>query len=170
MRNFNQPRNVVLNLSAAEYNLLGVQAMLNQAIREASYYFLSAVVRDPEYWPAFFNLGNAWARLKDDEAALWSYQQAVSQCDDYAPLFVNLGILYCRLGKFEEALPYLDRAFALNPESAKCVAALGYVCYRLGELGLAWHWYSKASVLKPGDNAIRVSLQAVGEKIAEAVQ
>jgi tetratricopeptide (TPR) repeat protein len=156
--------------TAAEYNLLGVQAMLKSALREASYYFLSAVVRDPAYWPAFFNLGNAWSRLQDDQAALWAYQQALGYCEDYAPLFVNLGILHCRLGRHEEALPYLDRAFSLNPGSAQCVAALGYVCYRLGELGLAWHWYSRAMALKPDDSTIRISLQAVGEKIAEEIQ
>ena len=72
--------------TAVQYNRQGVDAMLRTSYREASYYLLSAVVCDPDYWPAFFNLGNCWAKLDDSDAAIWAYEQAVRGSDDYAPL------------------------------------------------------------------------------------
>lgn len=152
-------------LSAANYNREGASYMDRQAFREATFYFLAAVVCDPECWPAFFNLGNCWAKLGDYEAAAWAYEQAARSCTEYTPLLVNLGIAYCQNGEVEKALPYLEQAWNTNPEHAVCAAALGYVCYKLDELGLAWHWYAKAYRLKPGKEEYRESMQYIGSLI-----
>lgn len=152
--------------AAAGYNRLGVMSMLRGANREASYYLLSAVVSDPDYWPAFYNLGNCWVRLNDPEAAIWAYEQAVRTCDSHAPLFLNLGIICCRQGQAKRALPYLEQALRLNPQGAKCAAALGFACYQLKEWGLSWHWYNKALRLDPDNDGFKESLKVVGEKIS----
>ncbi|MDW7650997.1 MAG: hypothetical protein SCK29_02595 [Bacillota bacterium] len=152
--------------AAAEYNRQGAAAMLRGANREATFYLLSAVVCDPDFWPAFFNLGNCWARLGENEAAIWAYEQAVRNCEDHAPLFLNLGILQCRAGKAKQALPYLEQAWRLNPNGANQCAALGYACYHLGELGLSWHWYKNAAQLAPDNEAFRESTQFIGKKIS----
>lgn len=152
--------------AAPEYNRHGVMAMLRGANREASYYLLSAAVCDPDYWPAFYNLGNCWSQLDENEAAIWAYEQAVRNCDHHAPLFLNLGIIYCREGQAKRALPYLEQALRLNPKGAKCAAALGFVCYRLKEWGLSWHWYYKALQLDPDNQAYKDSLRIVGEMIS----
>ena len=156
--------------AAADYNRQGAQIMPCGAYRQASYYFLSAVVCDPDYWPAFFNLGNCWAKLAENDAAIWAYEQALRNCDDHGPLFTNLGIVLCREGETKRALPYLEHALQLNPESASAAAVMGYVSYQLGEWGLAWHWYRRALQLEPKNQSVKESLLAAGEKIAVAVQ
>ncbi len=150
--------------AAAIYNSLGAAAMLRKAWREASFYLLAAVVCDTDYWQAFFNLGNCWARLDDNEAAIWAYEQAVRSCEDHAPLFLNLGILHCREGKYRKALPYLEQSYRLAQGLPQMVA-LGYASYRLGKYAVAWHWYRQAYRLSPKDRRIRHSLMLVGEKI-----
>jgi len=150
--------------AAAAYNREGAILMQRSAFREASFYFLSAVVCDPDCWPAFYNLGNCWVKVNDLEAAVWAYEQAVRNCTDYAPLFLNLGITYCRLGQVEKALPYLEQAWRLDPENAQCSAALGYACYKLNELGLAWHWYYKAFRLQPKEQ-YKESMHYIGSLI-----
>jgi tetratricopeptide (TPR) repeat protein len=151
--------------NAAEYNRQGAGAMLRGAYREASFHLLSAVVCDPEFWPAFFNLGNVWSKLGDDEAAIWAYEQATDYCEDYAPLYLNLGILYCQNDRFRKALPYLEQSFRLAPDGVSQAIALGYAWYKLDEYGMAWHWYKKAYKLNPKNKKIRDSLVMVGEKI-----
>lgn len=152
--------------AAAGYNRDGATAMGRGAFREATFYLLSAIVCDPDCWPAFFNLGNCWVKLEDYEAAVWAYEQAVKNCEDYAPLYLNLGVAHCKAGQVKEALPYLEQAWRLDPEGPRCAAALGYVCYRLGELGLSWHWYAKACRLEPGKEEYRDNLQYISEQIA----
>jgi protein O-GlcNAc transferase len=151
--------------TAAVYNSLGAAAMLRRAWREASFYLLAAVVCDPDFWQAFFNLGNSWARLGDNDAAIWAYEQAVRNCDDHAPLFLNLGILHCRRGQFREALPYLKQSYRLAPRGVSQSVAIGYTWFRLGEYGNAWHWYREAYRLAPKNKRIRQSLMLVGERI-----
>lgn len=150
--------------AAQQYNRQGAEAMLRGAYREASFYLLSAVVLQPDFWPAFYNLGNTWSKLGDDEAATWAYEQAVKYCDDYAPLYLNLGIVLCRQGAFERAIPYLEQSYRLE-EGAAQATALGYAWYKLREYGLAWHWYRKAYRLDPKNRKLRDSLVLVGEKI-----
>ncbi len=151
--------------AAAAYNRQGAAAMLRRAWREASFYLLAAVVCDPDFWPAFFNLGNCWARLNEEDAAIWAYQQAVRACEDYAPLFLNLGLLYLRQGRCSEAIPYLEQAFRLEPGRVEQLVALGYAWYQLGEYALSWYWYRQALRLAPKDRRIRKSLILVGKKI-----
>lgn len=151
--------------AAVTYNRQGACAILQGHYREASFYLLAAVVCDPDFWEAFFNLGNAWARLGEDEAAVWAYEQAIRNCDEHAPLFLNLGILYCRQKRFAEALPYLEHSYRLQPDGPSVAIALGYAWYHLGDYGLSWHWYRQAYRLSPRDKRIRDSLVLVGEKI-----
>jgi tetratricopeptide (TPR) repeat protein len=162
MIRFNMPTD---QNNAVIYNSLGVAAMLRRAWREASYYLLASVISNPDYWQAFFNLGNSWARLGESDAALWAYEQALRSCDDYAPLFLNLGILHCSNGKYREALPYLEQSYRLSPQGVSQAVAIGYVWFRIGEYALAWHWYRHAYRLSPKNRRIRQSLMLVGEKI-----
>lgn len=155
--------------AAKGYNRQGAAAMLRGAYREASFYLLRAVVCDPDFWPAFFNLGNCWARMEENEAAIWAYEQAVRSCDDHAPLFLNLGILLCRQGEGKAALPYLEQSWRLCPEGASQSAALGYACFTQSELGLAWQWYKNAVRLSPDNEEFKESLQFLGEKISTAL-
>jgi len=150
--------------SAAGYNRQGTCAMLRGSYREASFYLLAAVVSDPDYWPAFFNLGNSWAKLGENEAAIWSFEQAVRNCDHHAPLFLNLGILLCREGRFSEALPYLKQSYRLNPQGLSQSVALGYVSYRLRLYSISWYWYREANRLAPNNKKIRDSLTLAEEK------
>ena len=154
--------------AAAAYNREGALSMQRGMFREASFYLLSAVVCDPDCWPAFFNLGNCWVKVGEYEAAIWAYEQAVRNCTEYAPLFVNLGIAYCQQDNIPDALPYLEQAWRIDEKSAVCAAALGYVCYKLNELGLAWHWYAKANRLKPEKCEYKESMQYIGNLISVA--
>ena len=88
MREFRQEKKE----AAAAYNREGAFYMRLGKYREAAFYLLSAVVCDPDCWPAFFNLGNCWLKLKEYQAAIWAYEQAVRNSTEYAPLFLNLGI------------------------------------------------------------------------------
>lgn len=131
---------------AASYNRHGADAMSRGKYRSATISLLSAIVSDPEFWPAFFNLGNCWAKLGQYETAIWAYEQAVRYCDEYAPLFYNLGIVYCHSGQHDKALPYLQHAWRLREEEIDALA-LGYAYTMLEQCEVADDWYETASFM-----------------------
>ena len=53
---------------------------------------------------AFYNLGNAFARLGESEAAIAAYRKAIDQRKgQYSRAYNNLGVVFLRLGRWDEA-------------------------------------------------------------------
>src|SRR5688500_11224145 len=54
--------------------------------------------------PSFYNLGNAYARMGETEAALNAYREAINQRKGkYSRALNNMGVVLLRVGRWEEA-------------------------------------------------------------------
>ena len=59
---------------------------------------------------AYNNLGNAYARLDDNEDAIRSYKKALELKIDRAGIYTDLGTSYAKLGNSEEAIKMFRKA------------------------------------------------------------
>src|SRR5947207_4361632 len=79
----------------------------------------SAVERQPDLVPAWFNLGYAYSGLHQDDEAVKAYQKALELKPDLFEARLNLGILLVELNKSEAALEQLAKAVALQPKHSR---------------------------------------------------
>ena len=100
---------------------------------------------------AFYNLGNAFARLGESEAAVAAYRKAIEQRKgQYSRAYNNLGVILLRLGRWDEAYDALISA--LNLEGFRYAEAsynLGRVYQARGQSDLAAREWHRALAVDP---------------------
>ena len=89
--------------------------------------------------PFFYNVGNAFARLGESEAAIEAYRKAIAQRrGNYSRAQHNLGVVLTRLGRWDEAEEALTAALRQeNYTYAEASYSLGRLHALRGEAGLA---------------------------------
>ena len=105
--------------------------------------------------PAFYNAGNALARLGDSDGAIAAYRKAIDQRKGgYSRALNNLGVVLFRTGRWDEAHDVLLKA--LNLESfhyAEASYNLGRVYSARGERDLAIREWRRALSVEPDHHA-----------------
>lgn len=89
------------------HNALGVIYLTKlEDFPKALEHFQKALAIDKEYSEAATNLGNTYASMKQYDAAIKSYKNALSnpQYRNAAMALHNLGMVYYRLGRYDDAL------------------------------------------------------------------
>lgn len=109
----------------------------------------------------FARLGDAHGRMKQHDAAIDAYREALRRAGDDAPW--NLWLLYGgaldQAGDWLKAKPALQRAVAAAPDEPAALNHLGYAMLEHGDdLVEATKLIAKASALRPDDAAITDSL------------
>jgi tetratricopeptide (TPR) repeat protein len=109
---------------------------------------------------AFYNLGNAFARLGESEAAVAAYRKAIEQRKgQYSRAYNNLGVVLLRLGRWDEAYDALIAA--LNLEGFRYAEAsynLGRVYQARGQSDLAAREWHRALAVDPHHEAAAQAL------------
>ena len=108
----------------------------------------------------FYNLGNAFARLGDSEAAMTAYKTAIEQRKgNYSRAYNNLGVLLLRAGRWDEAHDALLSALKLeNFRYAEASYNLGRVYAARGQNDLAAREWRRALIVDPRHDAAKLAL------------
>lgn len=73
---------------------------------------------------AYFNLGRAYNKLNDDEAAAKALKEAVELKPDDTEYQTELGAILVKLAQYREAIPPLKKALELDPENSRAINLL----------------------------------------------
>lgn len=76
--------------------------------------FQAALEINPNFAPAFANLGNLLFEEGEAEAAIVHYERAIRADPDYAIAHFNLGVAYKRVGRIADGVRALRRAQRLE--------------------------------------------------------
>lgn len=100
---------------------------------------------------SFYNLGNAFARLGESEAAVAAYQKAIEQRKgQYSRAYNNLGVVLLRLGRWDEAYDALISALKIEGfRYAEASYNLGRVYQARGQSDLAAREWHRALAVDP---------------------
>ena len=115
--------------------------------------------------PSFYNLGNAYARMGETDAALNAYRQAIDQRKGkYSRAFNNMGVILLRMGRWEEA--YEAFIGALKIESFRYAEAsynLGRLYSARGQKDLAAREWRRALTIDPEHDAAKQALATIND-------
>jgi tetratricopeptide (TPR) repeat protein len=100
---------------------------------------------------AFYNIGNALARLGDTDTAIDAYRKAIKQRHgNYPRALNNLAVMYLRQGRWDEAQETLTSALKLEDfRYGEASYNLGRVYAARGEIELAIKEWSRAVTVEP---------------------
>jgi len=109
---------------------------------------------------AFYNLGNAFARLGESEAAIAAYRKAIDQRKgQYSRAYNNLGVVLLRLGRWDEAYDALISALKIEAfRYAEASYNLGRVYEARGQSDLAAREWRRALAVDPHHEAAAQAL------------
>lgn len=126
---------------------------------------LNAIAQSNSFDPiGFYNLGNAFARLGDSEAAIAAYRTAIEQRKGrYSRAYNNLGVVLLRAGRWDEAYDALLSALKLESfRYAEASYNLGRVYSARGQRDLAAREWRRALAVDPQHDAATQALARVG--------
>ena len=109
---------------------------------------------DPEDPDAFYQLGIAYEKNKDFEAAIQAYKRVIKLKSDHAKAHYRTGMLYLAKQEYKTAVEQLKKALRIEPDSAEVNFRLGVAHDRLQEYEKAISFFSKAVEINP--NFLRV--------------
>ena len=114
----------------------------------------------------FYNLGNAFARLGNNESAIAAYRNAIQQrSGHYSRALNNLGVVLLRTGRWDEAQEALVSALQLeNFRYAEASYNLGRVYSARGQNDLAARDWRRALVIDPKHDAAKEALANTGNE------
>ena len=150
--------------SAAERNRLRLrltELLLNTGHKTEALAELNTIAKSDSFDPiGFYNLGNAFARLGDSEAAISAYKRAIEQRKGgYARAYNNLGVLLLRAGRWDEAYDaFLSALKVENFRYAEASYNLGRVYAARGQDDLAAREWRRALLVDPQHNAAKQAL------------
>ena len=100
---------------------------------------------------AFYNIGNALARLGDTDTAIDAYRKAIKQRHgNYPRALNNLAVMFMRQGRWDEAQETLTSALKLEDfRYGEASYNLGRVYAARGEIELAIKEWSRAVTVEP---------------------
>ncbi len=100
----------------------------------------------PDASVAWFNLGNAYMKLEQNEEAISAYKKSLDIYPDNANPLINIATCYAKMGRYNESLPYYEKTFKLHPEwmtSGNLNHEYGFVHVQMGELQKAEEIFNK---------------------------
>jgi|GEM_PF-969409 len=108
----------------------------------------------------FYNVGNAYARLGETDAAINSYRKAIEQRNgSYARAYNNMGVVMLRVGRWDEASDALLTALKLESfHYAEASYNLGRVYAARGQSDLAVREWQRALKVDPQHKAAALAL------------
>lgn len=141
--------------TAAERNaeqLKLAQTLVDTGKRSEALAELNKIATSSDFDPiGFYNLGNAFARLGETDAAVSAYQRAIEQRKgSYSRAYNNMGVVLLRAGRWDEAYDAFTAALRLeNFRYAEASYNLGRLYAARGQNDLAARAWRRALAVDP---------------------
>jgi uncharacterized protein (TIGR03032 family) len=123
--------------------------------------YLQIITQQPDYAPAYFQLGNARLVKQEWQGAIELYRQALNREQRYSQAWYNLGVCWENLGEIEEAIVAYQQAVTCNPNYAIALNSLGVLLTQQEKLLEAKACHQKAVELQSDSIAYRGNLANV---------
>ena len=131
------------------FNIQGAcYAGLNKFILAKESY-IKAIVLNPEYAKAHYNLAGALHELDEFDASIQSYQNALVIESDYAEAHNNLGNIFKEIGQLDLAIKSYEKAITIKPDYVESHYSLGSSFYESGKLEETVKCYERVIELRP---------------------
>ena len=112
---------------------LGVIEQNRGNYREAIVLYQRTTEMNPEYWPAWNNLGNSFLALGESSRALEAYSRTLNLNPDHWPSQYNIAIVHYTAGRFDKAIPRLRSVLEWSPDFRDARYLLAASLARSGE-------------------------------------
>eukprot|EP00026_Physarum_polycephalum_P002321 Phypoly_transcript_02327.p1 GENE.Phypoly_transcript_02327~~Phypoly_transcript_02327.p1 ORF type:complete len:634 (+),score=66.57 Phypoly_transcript_02327:179-2080(+) len=130
---------------------LGTQLKFMGLIEAGMAKYMQALQINPNYAPAYYNMGVIFSEANHFDDALQYYRKAIEANPMYVEAYCNMGVIYKNTGLLEEAVSYYEKALALNPNftiartnMAIALTDLGTKMKAEGNIKLGIQYYKKA--------------------------
>lgn len=159
---------VAVGQTASERNaeqLKAAQALVDNGKRSEALAELNKIAASSDFDPiGFYNLGNAFARLGETDAAVSAYRRAIEQRKgSYSRAYNNMGVLLLRAGRWDEAYDAFTTALRLeNFRYAEASYNLGRLYAARGQNDLAARAWRRALAVDPQHAAAAEALARGG--------
>lgn len=130
--------------SAVLHNINGATTLALSQYKNAIKNFSSALLINPNYAQAHFNMAIALQEIGDLNNALKSYQSAINLNPNYYEAYYNVGLLFQREGDFKKSLEAYLKVIEINPKDAEAHNNIGNVLTRQKKLTEAVTSYRNA--------------------------
>ncbi len=124
-------RDLAVPSKAAKEFKRGDEACAKADWRSAIEHFRKAIAEYPPYASAYNNLGSAYDKRGDAQAAADAFRQAISLDDHLAAAYVNLARVLEKQQRWSDAEPLLTRVLSFDPRNGEALLVLSYVQLRL---------------------------------------
>jgi tetratricopeptide (TPR) repeat protein len=139
------------------------QGQLQEALDE-----IDVLIKDYPNESLLYNISGAcYQALNQLDAAVKSYERALSINPDYAEVHNNLGNTHKELGQLDDAVKYYEQALVIKPASAEVYSNLAIVHKELGQLDDAVKCYEQALVIKPDFAEVYSKLGIVHKELGQ---
>ena len=91
----------------------------------------------------YFKEGNSALKHRDYQAAIWSYQKAISLDSDSPNFHYNLGLTYYEIGNYKESIDSFRRVEMLVPNQSDTYYNLALAYNKISESRMADFYYNR---------------------------
>ncbi|MDQ5885835.1 MAG: anaphase-promoting complex subunit 3, partial [Patescibacteria group bacterium] len=102
-----------------------------------------------KYAAAWYNRGNTYKHMKNDDEALKNFQVAVEKDPTIWQGYMNIAVIQFNKGQLPEAEQNLQKALALNPQNPSLLSNLGVVALTKGDKATGIDYLNKALQIDP---------------------
>jgi len=137
--------------------------------QEAQADYTELTVTQPQFAPAWVNLGRVHLAQGDYEGALSCFTRAIELNPEDANAFFNAGDALYRLGAYEAAAETYTLGLQRDPQNAQGFFVLGNAYFQMGAYEAAMMAFQQVLALQPDHHAARHNLELVKEQLRERV-
>ena len=123
--------------------------MNNGEYQKAIEDFTSTLRISSRFAAAYYNRGNSYEELRENDKALADYDKAIKTFPEFVEAFLSRGLFYARAGDISRAINDFNEAIRLSPAPPEASFGWAEIFVAKGEPDQAIAEYSKAIRLKP---------------------
>jgi tetratricopeptide (TPR) repeat protein len=114
-------------------NNMGLYMFESGAVDSSLIYFDQAIAMKKDFYQAYYNKGNTYAKKTDYKEAIRLYAIALQIKPNSIDALMNTGNCYAALNDYRTALSYFKQVEAIDPENRNVVINLGITYNMLGD-------------------------------------